>query len=536
MGSDPASRRLAHPAGSVPRREPPRQWPRTLTIEEDASVRPDGTKRSTGFVAHFERMLALIADFRTKTRGNVAIIFAISAIPMLLAVGVAVDYTMAAMVRTKLQAAADAATLAAVSISSPVIATAQNMTSDGNVTGGSDYAVKFFKSNVAATTGYTNLNPSATVTKTGRAINATVSFTAQVPTFFMGLAGPSFKNVAISSASTSTYTQRAFINFYLMIDVSASMGFPSTAGEQTRLTTINPDVFTVYKGGCSFACHINDQNSCPDSQQKYPTNNRCQGYTLTRKGGNNQNPPVATCPTPGTANCIQLRIDAVAFAVQQLLQTANSSMQVANQFQVGLYPFINQLYAYFPLTSSLSGSATSPGTINYAAAQLSNLLDSGPNTNLGSGGTSFTNAFAGIKKIIGTAGNGVSSSSPLSYIFLVTDGVEDDQSYSGNGNWSDSQTITNLDTSQCTKLKNEGITIAILYIPYQPIQNPTTFSGNEDGQVNALIAGSNGPDIPTNLKSCASTNFFYTANTPADITNALIAMFEQAASTAHVTN
>jgi hypothetical protein len=84
----------------------------------------------------------------------------------------------------------------------------------------------------------------------------------------------------------------------------------------------------------------------------------------------------------------------------------------------------------------------------------------------------------------------------------------------------------------CTTLKNRGITIAVLYIPYQTIQNPTTFSNSEDIYANSNII----PNIPGALQSCASPNFYYTANTPTDITSALIAMFEQAVSTAHVTN
>ena len=71
----------------------------------------------------------------------------------------------------------------------------------------------------------------------------------------------------------------------------------------------------------------------------------------------------------------------------------------------------------------------------------------------------------------------------------------------------------------------------MLYIPYQTIQNPTNFSNKED-----IYANSNIPNIPGALQNCASPNFYYTANTPTDITNALIAMFEQAVSTAHVTN
>ena len=74
----------------------------------------------------------------------------------------------------------------------------------------------------------------------------------------------------------------------------------------------------------------------------------------------------------------------------------------------------------------------------------------------------------------------------------------------------------------------------MLYIPYQTIQNPTTFANSEDINANANI-----PRNPTNsysLQTCASPNFYFTANTPTDINNALKTMFEQAVSTAHITN
>jgi hypothetical protein len=79
-------------------------------------------------------------------------------------------------------------------------------------------------------------------------------------------------------------------------------------------------------------------------------------------------------------------------------------------------------------------------------------------------------------------------------------------------------------------MKNRGITIAILYIPYQQIQDPnSSFANDEDGYANANI-----PSIPTALQSCASPNFFYTATSPTAITTDLVAMFDQAVSTAHV--
>ena len=61
--------------------------------------------------------------------------------------------------------------------------------------------------------------------------------------------------------------------------------------------------------------------------------------------------------------------------MNQLFVTANASAKVTNQFRIGLYPFIRDLYSYFPLTSAINGSPTSSGTINYAAANLATLLD-----------------------------------------------------------------------------------------------------------------------------------------------------------------
>jgi hypothetical protein len=89
-----------------------------------------------------------------------------------------------------------------------------------------------------------------------------------------------------------------------------------------------------------------------------------------------------------------------------------------------------------------------------------------------------------------------------------------------------------VNTSYCSTLKNRGITVAVLYIPYQTIQNPNpNFANNEDGYANNNI-----PHIPSALQSCASPNFFYTADSPADIKSALVTMFEQAVNTAHITN
>jgi Flp pilus assembly protein TadG len=524
------------------------------------------------------RVRDAIARFRRNRRGNVAIITGFAAIPLIAVIGCVVDYTMATSARTKLEAGADAATLAAVSVNSPIVGNAKAMNgTNGPVTGGTAYLRNVFTSNAPT-------SPSATITsssvdKNGMVVTATLAFSAQVSTSFLGVIG--FRNITITGSSTSSYTMPTYISFYLLLDVSGSMSFPSTAAEQTRLQAVNPDNMNPpsggngYPGGCTFACHFTRQGACPQSGSGAgpyqgpipavgkPTNpspgGYCQGFIISRLGTsqltysantnnatngatvNWTNTQVTSCSTPGTNACIQLRADAVGYAVNQLLLTAYAT-ETANsktdQFLVGLYPFIVNLYnggssdgsGYANLTKNINASATTSGTINYAAAQLATLLDTGNNAALGSGGTNINGALSTINNVIKSVGAGTSNADYLPYVFLVTDGSQDNQSQ-WNGSWSGSNHATTIDTSNCTTLKNRGITVAVLYIPYQPIQNPTTFANSED-----FAANDNIPNIPPTLLSCASPNFYFTANSPADINNALIQMFQQAVQSAHVTN
>ncbi len=539
--------------------------------------------RNTRLSGRIARVRTLFGNFRSDSRGNVAIITALAALPMMAAIGCAIDYSNASMIRTKLQAAADAAVLATVSVNSPVVLTSKGMTGNGTVSGGSTYAANFFSANLPA--GYTSVSPTATVTLTGTTVTAVVSYSTTVSTYFMGVVG--YPSITIGSSSTAAYTLPTYIDFYLMLDVSGSMSFPSTTAEQARLQAVNPDNYTGYPTGCTFACHFAAQGACAQSGQgPIPAQNHsysgyipnpgsggyCQGFTISRLGTtpvsftsgttnptnganvNWTNTPVSSCATAGTTSCIQLRADAVGYAVTTLLSTANTTETndgVANQFQVGLFPFIQNLCTASAnssnscavgLTSSLTGS-----TITTFAQQLANLLDTGQNATLGSGGTHFENALNSMNSFITSVGTGASSSNALPYVFIVTDGSQDYQTQSG-GNWGsqnwtatsavpyqNSATVippnTVTSTDYCTTMKNRGITIAILYIPYQTIQNANaSFANNEDGYANNNIA-----NIPAALQTCASPNFYYTASTPAAIQNALLAMFEQAVSTAHIT-
>lgn len=561
-------------------------------------------------------LLDLIRRFRRDQRGNITFTFAIVTVPLLMAVGAASDYSLATRMRAKLQSAADAAAVASISEKSPGFLAASQMSTNGSVTAGVTDANNIFNGIMATTTGYTGLSETATVTKTGANLTASVTFTAQVPTTFMKIAG--FSTMTVTGSSSASSSLPLYLDFYLALDVSGSMGLPSTAAEAQRMQWISPDNYIQYPTGCTLACHFGYQNSaCIDpgksnQTQGYPTNSYCLGYAISRvspSGYKNlliaqspsgkypyknldQNSPnynkyqqlpdsivtgagktsqgvtfaslgntglpgslllptsiggggltaVTSCPTDGTDNCIQLRLDAVGNAVSGpngLFALANQKEVVANQFRIGLYPFIQNLYQYFPLTSSINGSTSNPSTINYAAANLATLLDTNSNSSLGSGGTHIDNALSSLNTLITNVGDGTTSNKTMPYIFLVTDGAQDPQMKGvPNGSWSGSNHATTINpTSVCSPLKNRGIKISVLYIPYVPISPVnSSFANDEDDAANANI-----PNIPGSLQSCASPpdsggSYFYTASSPQAIQDSLNAMFNHALTVAHITN
>jgi Flp pilus assembly protein TadG len=581
----------------------------------EAGLRSRAFKQPGGALVPF-RLQQYVSRFCRDRRGNVAIIFTIAAIPLISAIGCAVDYSLANRMKAKLQTAADSASIAALSQKSPGFIAASVMTGNGSVDNGVTDANNVFDANMNGITGYQNLVRTSTVTKTGIKLAASVTFTADVPVTFLKVIG--YQQLTVTGASSSAATLPPYLDFYLTLDVSGSMGLPSTPAEQTRLGKINPDNWVQYRTAsgvsCTLACHFAPKGSaCVDPPvvppaapaanpptttssytQQYNTNGYCMGYIYSRLGQtalnnlinqtstasvpkqkpglpvamlsglNNTVTPgspnslikgnsssltysltaVSSCPTDGTDACIQLRLDAVGYAVNQLFVTANASMKVNNQFRIGLYPFIRFLYSYFPLTSAINGSSTTSGTINYAAANLAALLDTNMDANLGSGGTHIDTALTSVNSLIsggsGAVGDGSTPTTPQPYVFLVTDGAQDNQyKVVPNGGWFNSNHATTIDNRgtlatvpSCETLKGRGVIVSVLYIPYQPVSPVvTTFSGDEDTAANDNI-----PYIPASLQKCASPGFFYTANSPTEIAASLNAMFNHALQTAHLTH
>ena len=293
------------------------------------------------------------------------------------------DYALATATKAKMDVAADAAVTAALT-------TAQNEISANSGASGTaltDGAVRG-KAAFLANMGGLSLAGSPTisvqtVTRVGQTLTETVTYSlSQTNSFGQLFNTPTTQIVGKSTASA---TIGSYLDFYLLLDVSGSMGIPSTTAGQTQLASINHDDQASYPSGCNFAFHMSGYT----------------GFNLAR------------------ANNIQLRADAVGSAVCQLMQTAQSTATLTNQFRVGIYPFIVDMETFYTLSANLNGvmSAVNGGASNGCSSStpgsaIGNLLDIGDTTSaMGSGGTHFENAFPQMNSTIASVGDGSTSTS-----------------------------------------------------------------------------------------------------------------------------
>jgi Flp pilus assembly protein TadG len=185
-------------------------------------------------------LFRLIGRFHQNRRGNVAIIFALATIPLVSAIGSAIDLSLATRMQAKLQAAADGASVASISQKSLGYIAATQMTGDGTITAGVTDANNVFDGNMSTIGGYKNLQRTSTVTKTGIKLKSIVQFQADVPMTFMKVIG--LQTMTVKGSSTSTASLPPYLDFYLMLDVSGSMGLPSMPSKRasppsTRMTS-----------------------------------------------------------------------------------------------------------------------------------------------------------------------------------------------------------------------------------------------------------------------------------------------------------
>jgi Putative Flp pilus-assembly TadE/G-like len=433
----------------------------------------------------------MISRFRRDRRGNIAVIFALTLVPVLSCIGCAIDYSRATQLRSKLQAAIDAASVGSISKTSPAFIAAGSMTSDGPIPVGVTDAKNLFNGNMSGTSGYTLNSMSAVVMKSGGAVTSTTQFSAQVPTTFMSVIGQTA--MTVGGTSTSISSMPLYIDFYLLLDNTPSMGVGATPADVATMVNNTPD-------RCAFACHdLNDSNNY---------------YKLAKSLG------------------VTTRIDVLRTATQKLMDTAAATETYSNQFRMAIYDFGGSassqgLRSLFSLSASLSSAKSAAGNID--------LMTVNGQGQLNDQDTGFTNILPAINLAISSPGAGTTSA-PQKYLFFVSDGVADEYNTGCLKPTTGGRCQSPINPALCTTIKNRGIKIAVLYTTYLAL--PT------NAWYNSWIApfnlGPYGPspnsEIANNMKSCASSGLYFEVSPTQGISQAMNTLFQKAVADARISS
>ena len=494
--------------------------------------------------------------FRGDRRGNVAMMYALMLPVLLFGAGLAIDYTHAAQVRTELNAAADAAVLAALTPS---------MMQQSNATA-QTAAQNMFNGQIAPITSLAAGDTTLTITITNPnnnplVRNVTVAYTAQNDNIFAGVLGaPTFLLAGSSSGSASV---AANINFYLLLDNSPSMALPATTAGITEMESLTAQQDSG--NGCAFACHQastnngdSEGNPClkgttytsPTLSSPPPSTSRGTSYCATSAGTQIDDFALAR------KNSIELRLDALSSGIADLMADAYLTQQNAasippvykfaayamdSSWQIGMSssttPAYNNLMAM--TTSYVSGwTAAAPnfGVMEYYANNEE--CGNAACTSNGGGGdyaTNYDNALDTMNTIMPKPGEGtnVPGDTPQEVLFIVTDGVEDEDTSTCSEPETSGRCQAPINPALCTTIKNRGIRIAILYTDYYQVTANTWYVDWIEPFNPAPPAQS---QIATNLQACASPGLYYDAGV--DSTNLggdLQALFNTVVQTAHLT-
>lgn len=413
----------------------------------------------------------LSSAFLSDRSGNFGIMTALLMVPLVGSAGLALDYAHALSLRTELYAAADAAAVGSISEKSDAVAAAMTMQGDGTISVAKTDARSIFFSQMSGELTSVAVNLSIDVTKTANKLNSKVTFSASVPTTFMHILGQD--SITISGSATAEYQTASFMDFYILLDNTPSMGVAATPTDVSKLQA---------KTGCAFACHQMDQAS--------------NNYTIAKSLG------------------VAMRIDVVRQATQALTDTAKTERVSADQFRMGVYTFGTKAEdAKLTTISNLTSDLTTVKNYTNAVDLMTIPYQNYNQDQL----TSFDSAMTQMNTIIDPAGDGTSNTKPEKILFFVSDGVGDSYKPSTcTKKTTGGRCQEPIDTSFCKPLKDRGVKIAILYTTYLPLPSNSWY--------NSWIKPFQN-EIPTRMAACASPGLYFEVSPTEGIADAMKALF-----------
>jgi len=357
------------------------------------------------------------------------------------------------------------------------------------------------------------------------ALSATVLVPRTVSGILMASTGSGGRAaMPVTARTVAAVNMPQTIQLNLVFDSSASMIVGATPADVTSISTwatqhwnqVHPlDPAPRYSGDnppCAFACHDLGGATQPSDIVQGLTNAHAAGATT--------------------------RWDVMISASQALISHIQSETTTQSQFKHNTYVFNVMSFDYM-LHSWGSQN------VNFAAATSAvNAMTPSLATGGGQTDTDLTDAMSSLITSLGKQGNGYSSSTPLKFMILITDGLQSDRnsnwscgSWGRDPYWSYANTCFNgyaasIDTNQCQQLKSNGIILAVLETPYVPLtgQSPAVAPYEKTVRHTIYPDGPNTPSaVSQALSACATSGFYYQASTtnPQDLQQGFITLVDK---------
>ena len=462
---------------------------------------------------------SLIAGFRRRSLaivghegGNTLLLFALVLPIMLLVIGGGLDVSMAVNERAKLQSAADAVALA-VSIEvaknpNDTLATLQSKANTMLIAElGASSGASIASVHVCAPiqNDCTNYDGSAMATETVE-VRLTGTTYCAFGTLISGLcnaSGGTAQTVNVNSTTAIGFSKNIQLN--ILLDGSASMIVGATSNDVTLISnwvshhwnSVKPGDPYPYNGGdnppCAFACHD--------------------------IGGSTTSADIVTGLTNAHTAGATTRFDVMISAAQQLLSHIQTEITSNSQYSKNTY-----MYNVMSFDTTLHSWGSSNMLTTSAATSAVNQVTPGLDTYM-------STALSSLITTLGQAGSGVTSSTPLKFLIIVTDGLQSDRNadwycnyWGWDSNWNYNVCYggyaTTISATQCNQLKSNGVVVAVLETPYVPLTGQDPNVAPYERVVRSVIYP-NGPNgasaLSTSLQACASSGYYFQATNSSQI-------------------
>lgn len=396
-----------------------------------------------------------MAAFARSRDGGVALLFALAAIPLLGAVGAALDYSRASSARSVMALAADAAALAAANETKRQI---EAGAPDGPAQdAGRAVGLDAYKGIVRP--GISAADPQIAVSRAGMTISATVTAKGTSPNVFAAFLPTQTTQLGITSTAATSLTP--FVDIALLVDVSGSMSIGADAAAIARLQSAL---------GCAFACH--------DGTPVKGTNMDAYQWAVSQG--------------------IPLRTQAVNTGISEFLDWLGAQPRTTTFNRVGIYSFADTLIQTASYSSNMTMTKGNlPQTTN-AASELT-------------AATHFKEIMPLFTQTIGAAGDGSTRAQAKKLVIIATDGVQDP-----NRTWTTNTALRAqvgaFDPAQCTALKNAGVSVGVIHTAYVSLAPDWGYLATLGQPSQIGGPGTRADDVGPQLAKCASPGLYQVAS------------------------